>query len=54
MEQLEAKAEEFTGTTELRCKGWCHDKSRLRCKGWCHDRTGTAYQAELPNAEYFN
>jgi len=41
MEQLEAKAEEFTGETELRCKGWCHSKSE------------TTY-SELPGIEYFN
>ena len=54
MEQLEAKAEEFVGKVELRCKGWCHDKYELRCRGWCHDRTETRYQAELPSAECFN
>jgi hypothetical protein len=54
MEQLEAKAEEFIGLAELRCKGWCHDKHDLRCKGWCHDITETKYQAELPDVEYFN
>jgi len=54
MEQLEAKAEEFTGKTELRCKGWCHKAYELRCKGWCHSKSGTTYQAELPSIEYFN
>ena len=54
MEKLEAKAEEFAGRMELRCKGWCHDKYEMRCKGWCHDGTPTTYKTRLPNVEYFN
>ena len=42
MEKLEVKAEESV------------EKMELRCKGWCHDRTETIYQTELPNVKYFN
>jgi hypothetical protein len=41
MKKLEAKAEEFAGKTELRCKGWCHDIE-------------IAYKPNLPSIEYFN
>jgi len=54
MEKLEAKTNEFAGRTEVRCKGWCHDKTELRCKGWCHDSSEMNYLTNLPNAEYFN
>ncbi|MEK6757569.1 MAG: hypothetical protein AABX88_00425 [Nanoarchaeota archaeon] len=42
MEKLEAKTNEFSGSAELRCKGWCHDRSQPK------------YEVNLPNAEYFN
>ena len=54
MEKLEAKAEEFVGKMELRCKGWWHDKYEMRCKGWCHDGTPKMYDTDFPNVEYFN
>jgi len=54
MEKLEITTSEFNGA-DLRCKGWCHDKTDLRCKGWCHDYTpGAVYNsASLPKTEYF-
>lgn len=42
MEKLEAKANEFLGIAELRCKGWCHDITEIK------------YKTELPVVEYFS
>jgi len=54
MEELELKAEEFCESSELRCKGWCHDRYELRCKGWCHDSENSRYSIRLPATESFN